>query len=524
MHFRTRLLGLLLITSGALSACQQGDGTEETHSPDALEGQPSTPTAPGAPAPVAPGEPTPTPTPTQPGAPTPVPTPVPTPPPPQPVTYTREWVVAPTGSDSAAGSASAPFRTIAKAISVVGPGERITVKAGTYAERLSIEGSVRAGTASAPIRLQGEGMPKIIPGNSNSSMVAIRKPYWHMDGFDVDAQGTAKFGVAFFDATTTGSVLSGSKVHNGTAGAAVTTFSYATGVTIEGNEIHDYSRGSQDAHAVLVQYSSKNITVRNNRLHSVSGDSVQCIGPEDYSDLPPADGVLIEGNVMYSTVENGFDIKTCYNVVIRKNVMYDFAAAGVVHMSAADVLIEDNDFYNVGKAIAIGGNHYGPVPTNVVVRRNRIRDVVKNSSGWEGNAIRLENSEAAQVVNNTLVNVGNAAIMLGGGTGGATSNLSVYNNLLQGSASVLHIGSQAPGLKVGNNLYASSAKVYVSGSGSLSFSAWMSQGKDSGSLEAPLQLSTSTFVPGSSAVDKGRNVGLGYCGAAPDIGAVETGC
>ncbi len=524
MHFRTRLLGVLLMTSGALSACQQEGGTAETQVPDSLGELPSAPTTPGAPTPVDPSSPIPPnpetpPTPTEPGTPTPPP-PTPTPP---PVSYTREWVVSPSGSDSAAGSASAPFRTISKAISVVGPGERITVKAGTYAERLSIEGNVKGGTASAPIRLQGEGLPKIIPGNSNSSMVAIRKPYWHMDGFDVDAQGTAKFGVAFFDATTTGSVLSGSRVHNGTAGAAVTTFSYASGVTIENNEVYDYSRGSSDAHAVLVQYSSKNITVRNNRLHSVSGDSVQCIGPEDYSDLPPADGVLIEGNEMFGNVENGFDIKTCYNVVIRRNTMYNFAAAGVVHMSPANVLIEDNLFYNVGKAIAIGGNHYGPVPAGVVVRRNRIRDVPKTSA-WEGNAIRLENSEGAQVVNNTIVNVGNAAIMLGGGTGGATSNLSVYNNLLQGTASVLHIGSQAPGLKVGNNLYASSAKVYASGAGSLSFSAWMSQGKDSGSLEAPLSLSTTSFVPGSSAVDKGRNVGLSYCGAAPDIGAVETGC
>jgi len=25
-------------------------------------------------------------------------------------------------------------------------------------------------------------------------------------------------------------------------------------------------------------------------------------------------------------------------------------------------------------------------------------------------------------------------------------------------------------------------------------------------------------------VDKGRDLGLTYCGAAPDIGAVETGC
>jgi hypothetical protein len=515
MHFRSRLLGLLILTSGALSACQQGGGTEETQAPDELTGQPTTPGA--NPAPANPGtgtgsEPIVTPT---------LPPPTPKP----PVSYTREWVVSPTGSDSAAGSAAAPFRTIGKAVSVVGPGERITVKAGTYAERIAIEGNVKGGTAAAPIRLQGEGMPRIIPGGSNSSMVAIRKPYWQMDGFDVDAQGSSKMGVVFYDATTTGSVLSGSKVHNGVAGAAVTTFQYATGVTIENNEIYDYTKNGEDAHAVAVQYSSKNITVRGNKLHNVSGDSVQCIGPEDYSDLPPADGVLIEGNEMYGNYENGFDIKTCHNVTIRKNILRDFTqtggCSGVVHMSAANVLIEDNDFFNVGKAIAIGGNHYGPVPTNIVVRRNRIRDVIKDSTR-DGDAVRLENSESAQVVNNTIVRVGGAAVRLGGGTGGATSNLKVYNNILQ-ATEVLRIGSQAPGLSVGNNLYASSAKFNVSGSGILSFSAWASQGKDSGSVEGALQLD-GQFVPGSSAIDRGRNLGLPFCGAAPDLGAVETGC
>ncbi|MBF5041760.1 MULTISPECIES: nitrous oxide reductase family maturation protein NosD [Myxococcaceae] len=509
MHLRSRLLGLLILTSGALSACQQGGGAD-TQSPDPLGGEvaaPGTGTGTGN---------TPVTTPTSPTTP-------PAPPAPA-VKYTREWVVAPTGSDSSAGSAAAPFRTIGKALSVVGPGERITVKAGTYAERISIESTVKAGTQSAPIRLQGEGMPRIIPGNSAWSMINVRKPYWQIDGFEVDAQGQNKAGVVFADATTTGSVLSGSKVHNGTAGAAVSTVSYATGVTIENNEIYDYWIDGTDSHGVLVEYSSKNITVRGNKIHNVSGDSVQCIGPEDYSTLPPADTVLIEGNEMYSNFENAFDIKTCSNVTIRGNVMRDFDAAGVVHMSASNVLIEDNLITGVGKGIQIGGNHYGPVPTHIVVRRNRIQDVHLGSATWEGNGIRLENCEDVLVANNTVVGAVTAALRLGGGEGGATSNLKVYNNILQGAETV-RIGSQAPGLVLGNNLYASTAKINLSGAGVLSFSSWMSRGLDSGSVEAPLQLSTDgKFTPGSAAIDHGRNLGLAYCGAGPDIGAVETGC
>src|SRR5262245_61567454 len=45
--------------------------------------------------------------------------------------YTRDWVVSPTGSDSAAGTATQPFRTITRAVSMANPGERIVVNAGT---------------------------------------------------------------------------------------------------------------------------------------------------------------------------------------------------------------------------------------------------------------------------------------------------------------------------------------------------------------------------------------------------------
>ena len=53
----------------------------------------------------------------------------------------KEWYVGPTGSDSAAGTSTQPFRTIGRAVAAVGPGERILVSAGTYAERVRITGT-----------------------------------------------------------------------------------------------------------------------------------------------------------------------------------------------------------------------------------------------------------------------------------------------------------------------------------------------------------------------------------------------
>lgn len=57
----------------------------------------------------------------------------------------------PAGSDVNPGTLAAPFRTVAKALSVLGPGQTAYLRAGTYGEWLTFS---RSGTASAPITLR----------------------------------------------------------------------------------------------------------------------------------------------------------------------------------------------------------------------------------------------------------------------------------------------------------------------------------------------------------------------------------
>ena len=58
------------------------------------------------------------------------------------------YVVSPTGSDSAPGTAKQPFQTIQKAADAAGPGDKIIVKSGLYREAVHLR---RSGTAAAPI-------------------------------------------------------------------------------------------------------------------------------------------------------------------------------------------------------------------------------------------------------------------------------------------------------------------------------------------------------------------------------------
>ncbi|MFP2934493.1 nitrous oxide reductase family maturation protein NosD, partial [Pyxidicoccus sp. 3LG] len=431
--------------------------------------------------------------------------------------FTREWVVSESGNDAGDGSAAAPFRTIAKAISQANPGEVIRVQAGTYPERVVIGANAKPGTPEAKITLQGEGRPRIIPGTGGGAIIQVSRPNWVIDGFEVDVQRQAFFAVTF-QGDVSGSVLANSELHHGGGGAGVTTYGNATGATIENNHIHDFLKntGNQDSHGIVVQPTSRDITVRNNDIHDNSGDSVQCLGPEGFSSLPPADGLVVENNHFYANRENAVDIKTCYRVVIRNNRMHQFRPSStakgdvvVVHYSARDVTVEDNEIYDSAKGISVGGNREGPPPSGIIIRRNRVHDIT-NVGGGEGTGIRLENSSGTVVVNNTITRT-TTALILGHGTGGPTQAPVVQNNIVDATPMAVSLGGQAPGMKMGSNLFPAGAQFKQNGA-LLGLEQFKTAIGDTSSTAGASDLGEA-FGPGALAVDHGADVGLPFCGA-----------
>ncbi len=110
--------------------------------------------------------------------------PVAPPEPPQPESprFRKEWTVSPAGSDGANGTAQAPFKTISRAVLAAEPGDRILVLSGTYRENVTIGPAARAGRADAPIVLQGQGKPRIIPATNAWMLVSIERPHWNTPG------------------------------------------------------------------------------------------------------------------------------------------------------------------------------------------------------------------------------------------------------------------------------------------------------------------------------------------------------
>lgn len=92
--------------------------------------------------------------------------------------------VSPDGDDANSGSESAPLRTVGRAAELVGAGDTVLVRAGTYLEDVTF---ARSGTASSPITFVGEAGAKLVTDRSqDDASVWIRADYVVFRGFDVE--------------------------------------------------------------------------------------------------------------------------------------------------------------------------------------------------------------------------------------------------------------------------------------------------------------------------------------------------
>ncbi len=164
------------------------------------------------------------------------------------------YYVSPTGSDSAAGSSSAPWRTIQKAASTLLPGQTAIVAAGNYGERVSITNS---GTLAAPITLQ-------IASGADVQLLGfdLTGSNWVLNGFDISTQT------------------------NGSEGYGIYVTGSASYDTIENNYIHELCH-----EGIFMDPTISHISVLNNRMWRAEMAGAQVDGTYE----------LIEGNEVWGT-------------------------------------------------------------------------------------------------------------------------------------------------------------------------------------------------------------------------------
>lgn len=282
-----------------------------------------------------------------------------------------EYTVAPGGSDSAPGTAAAPFATIQKAVSVAGPGDTIVVKAGTYAgARMST-----SGTSGSPIVLRGEpGAVVDAPGpqNSNGDNLWVRDAgYVVIEGFEVRDAPRAGIAVqAEADAESHGVVIRNNFCHDNGRWGIFT--GYAEGVVITGNE----TSYSGEEHGIYVSNSSDNPVIRNNVAHHNNASGIQ-INADPALD---GDGIIsnavVDSNVIY---ENGVAGGAAINLAsvvrsrITNNLLYENHASGIVGWDD-----DDGDEF---------GTHDNLIACNTVAQAANGRFALSIAHGSTGNTV-----------------------------------------------------------------------------------------------------------------------------------------
>lgn len=193
------------------------------------------------------------------------------------------YYVATTGNDGAAGSMTAPFRTIAKAAAIAKPGDIVNVRGGVYTGSTSIYSK---GTAAAPIVFRAmSGETAVLDGTGNASNKAVvtlnETEYVDFSGFEV--RNSPYIGIVLWHSRNT-RVLD-NHIHHTTrngiyVGGDVATWS-CSDITISGNEVHDTVLENQYhtmttggwAGAIVVSKTDR-ATITSNRIFNNDGEGL----------------------------------------------------------------------------------------------------------------------------------------------------------------------------------------------------------------------------------------------------------
>lgn len=253
-------------------------------------------------------------------APAPAPTPAPTPPP----GPACDRFASPTGDDAAAGTATAPYRTVQTLVNALTAGQTGCLQPGAYAENVKVS---RGGTATQPITL-----------TSATERATLRGRLWI-----ADSANDVRFTNLFLDGRNSTNLPSptvngdriafvGNEVTNfNTAICFVlgSTSSYGTAVDplIEGNRIHNCGRlpATNHDHGIYVE-STRNARIVGNTIYDNADRGIQLYPDAQGSTITRnvidgnGSGIIFSGDDGFASSNNVVSANVISNSIIRYNV------------------------------------------------------------------------------------------------------------------------------------------------------------------------------------------------------------
>ena len=216
-----------------------------------------------------------------------------------------QHVVSTTGSDSAAGTATAPWRTITHALGALVAGDTLTVRGGTYAEHVSV--SLHAGTAGAPIVVRAAaGERPIVKG----LMWLTGPTWWTIDGLNVTwdpATNNASQHMVKFNGGSNWT-FQNSEVWGARSFAGILVGSSPSNWRITGNCIHDTypSNATNQDHNIYVNsgLSAGPGSIDHNILFNATNGRNVKLGAPSISTSNGTQNVSISYNTMFNANQN----------------------------------------------------------------------------------------------------------------------------------------------------------------------------------------------------------------------------
>jgi Right handed beta helix region len=302
---------------------------------------------------------------------------------PLPPSSGRTFYVAPSGSDSARGTAERPWRTIQKAANTLRPGERALVRAGTYREDLILS---RPGTASAPITISAHPGERVVlqPAASEGDTypVRIRTSFVRLRGFVIElARGTSSTNV-YFEGSAHDVELAANEIRY-SQDQGIFAESSTRQLHIVRNRIHDNGRGhvsgQHQSHGIYLE-GARHLVANNAIYDHPFGFGIQ-IYPDNHESIVVNNTIVRSG---HSGIVVGGD-DGVFDITIRNNILAYNRLYGVQMDSDCptdDVAVDTNLIYGNPRgavqsgceAVSTGGGNLSANPrfvarSNFVLKR-----------------------------------------------------------------------------------------------------------------------------------------------------------
>jgi hypothetical protein len=292
------------------------------------------------------------------------------------------YYVSATGSDTNFGSLSAPFRTLAKAASVLQAGDTLQVLPGIYMEPLNLSIS---GTASAPISVVGNNAVLNMKG-IHANGITVSGSYVRVSMFEVT--GATDFGILVTGkyVTIENNVLHDDVTRNGVGTCGIST-----------------SWGS----ALKVKMGAENTTIRNNTVYNNCGEGIAVtrgvtaliegnrvwdnFGVNIYIDNSPF--VTVQNNTSYCTGTHLRDGNRATGIALGEESYTGWGAQ--LH----DILVSGNTITDCRKGISAYESAVGGTLTNVSILNNNIPSGQQRSI-----SLQTLSNQNVLISNNTVFN------------------------------------------------------------------------------------------------------------------------